>query len=129
MPGSRCGTSARSISMPLSPRLAVSQVEQVSPAAPMSCTPTTASGCWKSSRQASSKSFSMNGSPTCTAGRSAFDSSVRSREAKAAPAEAVAARARADVENRIARAGGRAAPDLVVRSVPRQKTFTSGLPS
>ena len=34
----------------------------------------------------SSSSFSLNGSPTCTAGRSSRDSSVSSREAKAAPA-------------------------------------------
>src|SRR5205814_1441078 len=36
MPDSRLGTLARSISMPLPARLAVSQVEQVRPAAPMS---------------------------------------------------------------------------------------------
>ena len=60
---SRCGTKATSISTPLPPRLAVSQVEQVRPAAPMSWMPTMWS-VWKSSRQASSKSFSMKGSPT-----------------------------------------------------------------
>ena len=36
MPVSRCGTCGRSISMPVPPRLPISQVEQVSPAAPMS---------------------------------------------------------------------------------------------
>src|SRR5581483_8696723 len=36
MPVSRCGTSDRSISMPLSPRAAISHVEQVRPAAPIS---------------------------------------------------------------------------------------------
>ena len=67
------------------PRLAVSQVEHVRPAAPMSWMPATAPLA-SNSRQASSSSFSLNGSPTWTAGRSSFDSSVRSREAKAAPA-------------------------------------------
>ena len=36
IPVSRSGTFARSISIPVPPRLAISQVEQVSPAAPMS---------------------------------------------------------------------------------------------
>ena len=36
MPASRCGTRSSSISIPAPPRLAVSQVEHVSPAAPMS---------------------------------------------------------------------------------------------
>ena len=37
------------------------------------------------SRQASSSSFSMNGSPTCTLGRFCLDSSVNSAEAIDAP--------------------------------------------
>ena len=36
MPVSRCGTRSSSISIPTSPRLPISQVEQVRPAAPMS---------------------------------------------------------------------------------------------
>src|ERR1041384_2826740 len=106
MPGSRFGTFARSISTPVPPRLAVSQVEQVNPAAPMSWMPATASVA-RSSRQASSKSFSRKGSPTCTAGRSSLLSSVRSREA-------VAGGLGADVEDGVADALGRAAGDLLV---------------
>ena len=60
---SRCGTSETSISMPTPPRDPISVVEQVSPAAPMSWIPTRAS-VRITSRQASSSSFSMNGSPT-----------------------------------------------------------------
>ena len=85
MPASRCGTRSSSISMPAPPRLAVSQVEQVSPAAPMSWMPTTRPGTAIISRQASISSFSMNGSPFCTAGRSAGLSSLNSLEANAAP--------------------------------------------
>ena len=66
-------------------RLAVSHVEQVKPAAPISCIPAT-QPLSKSSRHASRSSFSLKGSPTCTAGRSFFDSSVNSRDANAAPA-------------------------------------------
>ena len=84
MPVSRCGTLSRSISMPVPARLLISQVEQVSPAAPMSWIPTIAPVCI-ASRHASSKSFSMNGSPTCTLGRFCWDSSVNSAEAIEAP--------------------------------------------
>src|SRR5437667_9267167 len=62
---SRWGTLARSISIPVPPREAISTVEHVSPAAPMSWIATTAPVCI-ASRHASSRSFSMNGSPTCT---------------------------------------------------------------
>jgi hypothetical protein len=58
--------------MPVPPRAAISTVEQVSPAAPMSWIPTTTPGDFMTSRQASSKSFSVKGSPTWTVGR--FDS-------------------------------------------------------
>ncbi len=67
------------------PRLAVSQVEQVSPAAPMSWMPTTRPGTAIISRQASIRSFSMKGSPFCTAGRSDELSALSSFEANAAP--------------------------------------------
>ncbi len=63
MPLSRWGTCITSISMPLPLRAPISDVAQVSPAAPMSCTPISASP-FISSRQASSRSFSMKGSPT-----------------------------------------------------------------
>ena len=59
-------------------------VEQVSPAAPMSWMPTSASVCI-TSRHASSSSFSMNGSPTCTAGRFSADFSSNSADAIVAP--------------------------------------------
>ena len=84
MPVSRCGTCITSISMPAPPRDPISHVEQVRPAAPMSCTPMSASVCI-SSRHASSSSFSMNGSPTCTAGRFSADFSSNSADAIVAP--------------------------------------------
>ena len=54
--------------MPAPPRPAISSELLVRPAAPMSWMATTWS-VFISSRQASSRSFSVNGSPTCTAGR------------------------------------------------------------
>ncbi len=84
MPVSRCGTSETSISTPAPPRDPISVVEQVSPAAPMSWMPISASVCI-TSRQASSSSFSMNGSPTCTAGRFSADLSSNSADAIVAP--------------------------------------------
>ena len=56
----------------------------------------------------------MNGSPTWTAGRSSWDSSVSSREANARAGQAVAAGGAADVDDRVAGAFGAAAFDLVV---------------
>src|ERR1035438_2062842 len=85
--------------MPAPPRLAVSQVEHVSPAAPMSWIPTTRPGTAIISRHASIRSFSMNGSPLFTAGRAA---------ASAPP------RGGADVVDGISKARGLSAPDLVV---------------
>ena len=84
MPVSRCGTSDTSISTPAPPRAPISQVEQVRPAAPMSWMPTSAS-VFITSRHASRRSFSMNGSPTCTAGRFSADLSSNSAEAIVAP--------------------------------------------
>src|SRR4030095_13917774 len=68
MPVSRTGTLSRSSSMPRPPLLLISTEDEVRPAAPMSWIETMASVAI-SSRQASSSSFSMNGSPTCTVGR------------------------------------------------------------
>ena len=54
--------------MPAAPRPAISSALDVRPAAPMSWMATM----WSvpmSSRHASRRSFSVNGSPTCTAGR------------------------------------------------------------
>ncbi len=84
MAGSRRGTRSRSSSQPTPPAEAISTDEQVSPAAPMSWMATMASPAI-SSRQASSSSFSVNGSPTCTVGRFASESSENSAEAMVAP--------------------------------------------
>ena len=68
----------------IAPREPVSDVAHVRPAAPMSCTPTTESVAM-TSRHASSWSFSMNGSPTWTAGRFSADRSSNSADAMVAP--------------------------------------------
>ncbi len=84
MPGSRAGTFETSIVMPTSPRAAISADDEVRPAAPMSWMATM----WPlliSSRLASSSSFSVNGSPTCTRGRLASVAADRSSEANEAP--------------------------------------------
>ena len=57
------------------------------------------------------------------------DSSVNSAEAIAAPWMPSRAGLGADVEDRVADAGGAAAEDLFVLKTPREKTLTSGLPS
>ena len=49
--------------MPTPPLAAISEVEQVIPAAPISCAATTAP-VLNASKQASIKDFSINGSPT-----------------------------------------------------------------
>jgi hypothetical protein len=84
IPSSRSGTLSRNRSRPFPPRPAISTDELVRPAAPMSWMPTTAS-VWNSSRQASSSSFSMNGSPTCTVGRFSSVEASNSAEAMVAP--------------------------------------------
>ena len=70
--------------MPRFPLSPISTAEQVRPAAPMSWIETTAPEAI-SSRQASSRRFSVNGSPTCTVGRLACVSSPNSAEAIVAP--------------------------------------------
>ena len=70
------------IRTPAPPRPAASTAELVSPAAPRSCIPTTAS-VFSSSRHASISSFSRNGFPTCTTPR--VDASGSSTEANVAP--------------------------------------------
>ena len=84
MPVSRWGTRATSISTPVPARAPISEVEQVRPAAPMSWMPTTAP-VFMASRHASSRTFSMNGSPTCTVGRFSSLPSPNSAEAMVAP--------------------------------------------
>ena len=70
--------------MPCPPREPISEVEQVSPAAPMSWMPTSAP-VFITSRQASIRSFSMKGSPTWTAGRFSAEDSSNSADAMVAP--------------------------------------------
>ena len=68
MSASRSGTAAISRSMPTPPLLAISDVEEVSPAAPRSCSESNSSRS-SSSSEHSSSFFSSNGSPTWTVGR------------------------------------------------------------
>ncbi len=84
MPAARSGTRSRSSSMPTPPRAAISSEELVRPAAPMSCTATTApdlSAC----SVASSSTFSAKGSPTCTVGSRSVLLSSKASEAMVAP--------------------------------------------
>ena len=113
IPVSRCGTSLTSISTPTPPRLPISLVEQVSPAAPMSWMPTSAP-VFITSRQASSSSFSVNGSPTWTAGPLLFRLLVELRRRHRRAVDAVAAGLGADVVDGVADAAGRALDDVVV---------------
>jgi hypothetical protein len=68
----------------VSARAAISHVEQVNPAAPMSWIPAMAP-LRMASRHASRSSFSRKGSPTCTVGRFSKASSSNSAEAIVAP--------------------------------------------
>ena len=77
----------------------------------MSWMPTSASVCI-TSRQASSSSFSMNGSPTCTAGRFSADLVVELRRGHRRAVDAVAAGLGADVVDGVADAGGDALDDV-----------------
>ena len=70
--------------MPRSPLAPISAAEEVSPAAPMSWIAITAPEAI-SSRQASSSSFSANGSPTWTVGRFSSASASKAAEAMLAP--------------------------------------------
>ena len=80
MPVSRVGRSNKSTGM-LGAHL---DRRQVSPAAPMSWIAITQSAAMIS-RQASSRSFSAKGSPTCTVGRFSSDASSNSADAIEAP--------------------------------------------
>ncbi len=84
MPVSRIGTLSSSTITPSPPLAAISNDDEVRPAAPMSWMATMASVAI-SSRQASSSSFSTNGSPTWTVGRFSSLSSLNSAEAMVAP--------------------------------------------
>ena len=84
IPACLVGTLSSHKSMPCSPAADISLDEQVIPAAPISCIPTTASVI-PSSKVASNNNFSWKGSPTCTAGRSFTESSDISFDANEAP--------------------------------------------
>ena len=84
MPSSRCGTADSSTSIPVPLRAGISEVQQARPAAPMSWMPTTAPVAI-ASRHASSSSFSVKGSPTCTVGRRSSACSSKVAEAMVAP--------------------------------------------
>ena len=84
MPSSRRGTLSKSILIPASPLADISEQEQVIPAAPISCIPTN-QGFRANSNEASIRSFSVKGSPTCTFDRLDSVSSVSSIEANVAP--------------------------------------------
>ena len=84
---SRSGTSSSRTSMPPVPAAASSVVAQATPAAPRSWMPTTRPPA-KSSRQHSTSSFSVKGSPTCTLGR--FAASRRGTAATRPPNVALA---------------------------------------
>ena len=84
MPLRALGTWSRSNSMPTPPLSDISTDDEVRPAAPMSWMAMMASVAI-SSRQASSSSFSVNGSPTWTVGRLSSESSSNSADAMVAP--------------------------------------------
>jgi len=80
MPASRRGTRATSRSTPTPPLEAISAEEEVSPAAPRSCSETSRPRS-SSSSEHSSTFFSANGSPTWTVGRLSASPSPSSAEA------------------------------------------------
>ena len=84
MPVSRHGTLFKFNSIPIFPFEAISTEDEVKPAAPISWMDTIVSVCINS-RQASNKSFSAKGSPTCTVGFFASESESNSCEAMDAP--------------------------------------------
>jgi hypothetical protein len=84
MPSSRVGTFSSHNSTPRFPLAPISTAEQVRPAAPMSWMAITAPEAINS-RQASRRSFSAKGSPTCTVGRFSSDFSSNSADAMVAP--------------------------------------------
>ena len=91
--GLRSGTSATSMSIPTPPADAISEADEVRPAAPRSCRETSRSFS-SSSRQHSMTFFSSNGSPICTVGRlssPASSSAEASTEAPPIPSRPVVA--------------------------------------
>ncbi len=129
IPGSRTGTSETHTSIPTPPLELVSLTAQVMPAPPRSCTPT-ASPPSSSSRQASMRRFSSNGSPTCTLGRLAPSASLSLNPADARTLTPPMPSRPVDEPISTARLPGPDARPSVRRPVgitPRQNTLTSGL--
>ena len=80
MPGSRSGTRSTWMSSPSPPFDAISDEDEVRPAAPRSCKDTSSSRS-SSSSEHSISFFSANGSPICTVGRLSASASPSSAEA------------------------------------------------
>jgi hypothetical protein len=112
MPSSRTGTCRGRARCPRSPLAPISTAEQVRPAAPMSWMAMTAPDAI-SSRQASSRHFSVNGSPTCTVGRFSSMVVVELGRGHGRAADAVAAGLGAEIDHRQADALGFRQEDLV----------------
>ena len=107
------------MSIPTSPLLAISALDDVSPAAPRSCS-ATSSPRSSSSSEHSSSFFSSNGSPIWTVGRLAASSSSSSaRRQHRRAADAVAARARAEQQHDVADARGRRADQVLLLDQPQ----------
>ncbi len=127
MPSSRVGTSPVSISTPTPPRAAISAEELVRPAAPMSWMATMSSEVISSS-VASSSSFSVKGSPTCTWGRRASLFSDSSSDAKLAPWMPSRPVRAPTVSSTLPIPCARARVRSSSRSSPTHIALTSGLP-
>ena len=126
---SRSGTRSRSTDMPEPPPAASSAVAQDTPAAPRSWMPASSPAA-PSSRQHSTSSFSMNGSPTCTLGRLAAspppNDALASTDAPPMPSGPVRAPNRITLLPAPRAAANRRSS---CRITPTQSAFTSGLPA
>ncbi len=129
MPGSRRGIEPSSIRIPVPARSAVSDVAQVIPAAPRSCSPSTRPRSI-SSREASMSSFSANGSPTWTLGRLDVSASPNVALARTL-APPIPSRPVVEPKSTTRLPGPGAAARVSSRSSSRPiaMTLTSGLPS
>ena len=127
--GSRSGTASRAIRMPEPPPAASSAVAQEMPAAPRSWIPATTPAA-PSSRQHSTSSFSMNGSPTWTLGRFADspppNEALASTDAPPMPSGPVPAPNRMTLLPSPRAAASWRSP---CRMTPTHRAFTSGFPA
>ena len=119
MSASRSGTWTTSRSRPTSPLDAISADDEVSPAAPRSCSETSSPRS-SSSSEHSSAFFSANGSPTCTVGRlSSSIAELRAGEDRGA-ADAVAPGRGAEEHHDVPDARGGAADHAVLVGEPER---------